>query len=122
MTQKDVDKAIIYMEFFDEIKTFTRSKRKLLELAMKHIKTGEWDIVKSRPQYFYVTTVGDYYRQRISNRRRGVLYKYRGKEVFVMCIKSGKHTDRHYIVSPIEPEPKEHTIEGLVLDCGVIAD
>lgn len=101
MTWKDVDRVMTYMEFFDDIPTFNKSKRKLIELAIQHFKNGPWEIVKRNYLRWGASTVGGYYMVRPTNRSRGIFHKYRGRDVFILCIKSGTAYDRQYIVAPI---------------------
>ena len=75
MTRKDVDKVITYIELFNEIPTFNKSKRKILELALNHVKSGAWEIVTSRPKYFIESTVGGYHIERITNKPRGKTFE-----------------------------------------------
>ena len=101
MTNQQYKKVINLLQTFRELKTWTSEKKILLCNVVEIMSSGPHEIFTSHSR-IHGKYVGLFYLNDKTHKRRGTLKKFRGKNIMVLCNKSGLGQSRSYIVSTIE--------------------
>ena len=78
--------------------TWNKQKRHLIEDLIALLNAEGYIGLAGHGPTYGITTVGSSFIYKVPKTKQGSLKPYRGKTVRIICVGSGRHTDRYYMI------------------------
>ena len=116
MLTDDVEDEIqLILSQMNEMVTWTSKKRKLREKLLEKLASEKYvSFSASNPNRYHIQAVGQHYLYDVPLYKQGVLKKFRGKRVRIVCTESGNHTWRGFMAGAVSDTPEDKVVKRLI--------
>lgn len=108
------DEAQEYINILNTPGGWSEAKKIVQQQLLQLLEKDKYISFISNYKRYLVSTVGASYLYDVPLYKRGHLARFAGKRVRVICIKSGRHTDRTYMAGIVGVTPPELLIQKLI--------